>query len=218
MNDVLDEQQKELLRLFGGRVKFNEPLSKHSSLRIGGPALAWISVETEDELISALRMAREYELDWLINGLGSNTLFPDQGFAGLVLRLTGEFAQWHVNGDIAHVGAGVVNAHLVRGLLKEGWVGMEFLTLIPGTFGGAVVMNAGTREKELSEILEEVRVLSLEEPRMATLTPEKLEMRYRHAEIPSRGVVCSGSIRLAKGDVASASANVKADKDRRNET
>lgn len=218
MNDVLDEQQKELLRLFGGRVKFNEPLSKHSSLRIGGPALAWISVETEDELSNVLRMARDFELDWLINGLGSNTLFPDEGFDGLVLRLTGEFARWHVDDGVAYVGAGVVNAHLVRGLLKEGWVGMEFLTLIPGTFGGAIVMNAGTREKELSEILEEVRVLSLEEPRMATLTPENLDMRYRHAEIPAGRVVCSGAIRLTRGDVAAASANVKADKDRRNET
>jgi len=218
MKDLRGEQQKKLVELLGGHVRLEEPMSRHSSLRIGGPALAWAEVATKGELESVLRMARELGTQVVVNGLGSNTLFPDEGIDGFVIRLSGDLATWEVHDGTVEVGAGTVNAHLVRGLLKEGWVGMEFLTLIPGTFGGAIAMNAGTRETELSTILRQVELMLPDEPRMVTMTPTELNMSYRHCALPTGAVVVAGTIEVQEGDVSQAQAAMKADKDRRNLT
>lgn len=208
----------------GERMRENELLSKHSSLRIGGPARYWAEVHTDEELHDVLEFARAKGLPTEIVGLGSNSLFPDAGLEAIVIRLAGEFAQWQVESQddqaIVRVGAGVVNAHLVRGLLKEGWIGMEFLALIPGTFGGAVAMNAGTRETELSQILRHVHLVVPSEPRkVSTVTPDRLHMAYRHSKLPETGsVVVGGGISVRRGDVDAASVRVKDDKDRRNRT
>jgi UDP-N-acetylmuramate dehydrogenase len=124
-----------------------------------------------------------------------------------------------VEGQQAWVGGGVVNAHLVRGLLKSGWTGMEFLSLIPGTFGGAVAMNAGTKDKELSAILVEFEILDPAQPRtVRTMTPQLAQMAYRHTEIPEGGIILGGRIVLENGDVVMAEQAVRQDKDRRNAT
>ena len=141
-----------------GRLVFDEPLSRHCSLRIGGPAGVWAGAATERELLEVLEASAEADAQVEVVGLGSNVLFPDEGIDGVVIRMNGDLAEWHVDdtGDdsgIVHVGAGAVNAHVVRGLHSHGWVGAEFLALVPGTFGGAVAMNAGTKHGELAEVL-----------------------------------------------------------------
>lgn len=210
--------------LFGGRFKRDEPLSRHSSLRIGGPAAYWLEVASSEELRTAWRFATDHDLPLELVGLGSNTLFPDQGIPGVVIRLVGDFADWkvqEVDDGRAYVstGAGAVNAHLVRGLLKDGWIGMEFLVLIPGTFGGAITMNAGTREKELSSILRRVELFAPDEPGMATmLDASDMEISYRHTALPKGSIVTGGEIEVHRGDVDVAWERVRADKDRRNET
>ncbi len=211
------------LRALGDRLRPDEPLAKHGSLRIGGPARWWAEVEDQNELEAVAAWAADQHLDTVVVGLGSNTLFPDEGIDGVVIRLSGALATWSTrpakDGHVAEVGAGAINAHLVRGLLREGFIGMEFLSLIPGTFGGAVAMNAGTREKELSEILQEVTLWLPEEPgKVVTMSPNEIEMRYRHCELPPRAIVVSGVIAVEEGDVDAARSRVKADKDRRNET
>jgi UDP-N-acetylmuramate dehydrogenase len=209
---------------FGERLKRDEPLSRHSSLRIGGPAAYWLEVASLEELRTACRFAADNELPLELVGLGSNTLFPDEGIPGVVIRLVGDFTDWNVqeiDGERAHVsiGAGAVNAHLVRGLLKDGWIGMEFLVLIPGTFGGAITMNAGTRETELSSILRRVELYAPDEPRMATmLDASDIEISYRHTALPQGSIVTGGVIEVRRGDVDVAWERVRADKDQRNET
>ena len=210
--------------IFGARCKRREPLAKHGSLRIGGPAAYWIEAHDVEELQRARRFAEDNGLPLVLVGLGSNVLFPDEGIEGVVVRLAGDFGSWSVepqDGDeaLVSIGAGALNAHLVRGLLKEGWTGMEFLVLIPGTFGGAVVMNAGTRETELSSVLERVELFAPQEPRMVTvLDATQIEMTYRHTELPEGSVVTGGVIRVRRGDTDAAWERVKADKERRNET
>ncbi len=204
----------------------DEPLSRHSSLRIGGMADHWIEVGTLDDLWALL--AALGDSDCYPVGLGSNTLFPDEGIEEPVIRLVDELASFTVQPEsdgracTAHVMAGAINAHLVRGLLGDGWVGAEFLILIPGTFGGAVALNAGTKEKELKAILDSVwlaiRDDEAEQWRVERRTAQSLAMRYRHTKLPPQAMVVSGSLHLETGDVEAARERVQQDKKRRNRT
>jgi UDP-N-acetylmuramate dehydrogenase len=209
---------------FGERFRRRESLAKHSTLRIGGEALFWIEVASLEELRWARDFAAEQGRTLVPVGLGSNVLYGDDGIDDVAIRLVGDLAAWDVQPiddqrSLVHIGAGTVNAHLVRGLLKEGWIGMEFLVLIPGTFGGAVTMNAGTREKELSSILRRVEVFAPDEPGMVTvLEASQIEISYRHTELPQRSIVTGGVVEVYRGDVDAARERVQQDKDRRNET
>lgn len=213
---------------FGSRLRFDEPLSKHSSLRIGGPAKLWAEPHTKDELIELLQLAHQQDLPIYFVGLGSNTLFDDAGLPGLALKLSGELAQWHQlepagEGDqLVYAGAGAINAHLVRGLLKQGLINHEFLVLIPGTFGGAIAMNAGTKEQEIKSILRQVELVHLNATTGAVqierVDASALNLRYRHADLAPNTYIIGGVIQVAQGDVELAQSNVQADKDRRNRT
>lgn len=208
------------------RLIVGEPLSRHSSLRIGGQASRWIEVGTPEDLWSLLAVLAGEKFHCV--GLGSNTLFPDEGIEAPVIRLVGSMANWslesHQDRRIARVEvmAGAINAHFVRGLLRDGWVGAEFLTLIPGTLGGAVALNAGTKEKELDQVLESVWLAIPDWDRRAWTVErrgiEELELRYRHTELPKGSLVVAATLRVERGDVDAAQRRVRADKERRNRT
>lgn len=204
------------------RVLFNEPLTKRSSLRIGGLASFWIEVGSRKDLVDLMALLGDAPFSCV--GLGSNSLFPDAGIHFPLLRFVGELATWQVQADGSEVvvQAGAVNAHLVRGLLKENLVGAEFLALIPGTFGGAVALNAGTREKDLASILAAVDVLRFDDLKKCYLFEEleaaQIELEYRKAKLPPKSVVLGGRIHVESGDAVEAKRRVKADKDSRNQT
>ncbi len=204
----------------------DEPLSRRGTWRVGGPAACWAQPDDLTQLTRALTIARDADQHTHVVGLGSNALFSDAGLTGLTLRLSGALAQVEVlasgEADVieARVGAGAVNAHVVRTLLARGLVGAEFLSLIPGTFGGAVVTNAGTRAQEIASILRRVSLLvpsakgwSYEEH-----PAEALQLSYRHAALPEGALVVGGVIALAVGDADAARERVRADKERRNLT
>ena len=208
------------------RLVVDEPLCRRSSLRIGGPARWWIEVGAIDDLLSLLAELADEEFHCV--GLGSNTLFPDGGVEAPVVRLVDELAAWSIKEDGAsgrakvEVMAGAINAHLVRGLLARGLVGAEFLTLIPGTFGGAVALNAGTKERELEEILESVLLARPDKQQgcwhIERWTPAELSMSYRKASLPEGSVVVGGLIAVEEGDVEGARQRMADDKERRNQT
>jgi UDP-N-acetylmuramate dehydrogenase len=209
-------------------VERNEPLSRHSSLRIGGPASLWVEAETERELRCVLDWAVRKEEEVYVVGLGSNALFPDEGIDGIVVRLTGGLADWRIEREsgesaIVRVGGGTVNAHLVRGLLDAGWIGAEFLRLVPGTFGGAVAMNAGTKEAELASILVETRLVSVTRGGLEERTcgPDALELDYRDSNVERDEIVVEGWVCVRAGgddDVDAAREKMERDRERRDET
>lgn len=221
-------------------VRMDEPLDKHCSVRIGGQARVWAEVGSEAALKATLEAARRLDLEVHVVGLGSNVLFPDAGIDGLVMRLVDDLADWELEtlageeregGEgpetmdraVVCVGAGAVNAHVVRGLLADGWVGAEFLTLIPGTFGGAVAMNAGTKEGELSSILRDAVILRPNEDgsgefERRRLSGEELGLRYRHSDLPEGAVVVEGRIDVRRGDAEAARQRMRADRERREQT
>ena len=227
-SEGIDERLARWLERKGvaSRIVRDEPLSRRSSLRIGGPARRWVEVGELEDLFSLL--AAICDEPFFCVGLGSNTLFPDEGIDEPVIRLVDEMAGWTIepmdDGQRARVRvrAGAINAHLVRGLLKEGWVGAEFLSLIPGTFGGAVALNAGTKEKELAAILEDVWLAIPDGAnsrwKVERKTPGEIDLSYRHAELPGGALVIGGTVIVERGDVESAKELVRADKERRNRT
>lgn len=219
-NHNLSDALKALLE---DRCRIDEPLSRRTSLRIGGPASWWTEPHTLKEVQQIVELAARHERSVHLVGLGSNALFPDEGIDGVVMRLSGELSTWQVCEDrddavLIEVGAGCVNAHLVKALLKQGFVGAEFLMLIPGLFGGGVVMNAGTRDAELGGILERVTYIDSADGMIHTVSADTLHMTYRHATLPRGAIVVSGVIRVMRGDVGLARERAQQDKDRRNVT
>jgi UDP-N-acetylmuramate dehydrogenase len=207
-------------------IESDASLARHSSLRIGGTAEYWVEPSSKSALRAVLREAAAAGLPVYVVGLGSNVLFPDGHLDGAVVRLVGDFSDWHIEaerGDRAEVcvGAGCVNAHLVRGLLDEGWVGTEFLRLVPGTFGGAVAMNAGTKEAELAEILADAELMvSTPDGEVVErrLTADSLSLAYRHSDLPEGAIVTGGRIEVQRGDVERARRKMEHDRERRDET
>ncbi len=210
----------------GRRCRTGESLARRSSWRVGGEAALWVEPHDRAELLLVLEQAQACGVEILPVGLGSNALYPDEGLDACLLRLGGDLASTSVladsGGGTVHmeVGAGIPNAHLVRSALDAGLVGAEFLLLIPGTFGGAVALNAGTKEQEVASILTEVELAI---PRDGAWALERvpaadLDMRYRHCDLPAGAVVLSGTLALARGDVDAAHERAQYDKDRRNRT
>jgi len=137
----------------------NEPLKRHTSLRIGGPADYFCVPKNTDELREALQFAKERKLRLAIMGAGTNLLALDSGFRGLVIKLYGGLNWIKIHRPKAQVGSGVALAKLLFALAKKGLGGIEFMAGIPGSVGGAVYMNAGAWEKWIGDFVEEVRAV-----------------------------------------------------------
>lgn len=217
---MIKENWADLEKDFQGRLKKDELLSQHSTLRIGGPTRFWVEVKSLVELQRVIELANQERWPIEVVGLGSNVLFSDEGYNGVMLRLSGELAGWNILDEgLVEIGAGAINAHLVKGLLKNGLVGAEFLVLIPGTFGGAVAKNAGTKNDEMSSILKSIQIITLDQPRKVTsMSAAEINLSYRHAELPMRSLIVGGQIQLKTGDSEMASKNVRADKTNRSKT
>ncbi|OGB89140.1 UDP-N-acetylenolpyruvoylglucosamine reductase [candidate division WOR-1 bacterium RIFCSPHIGHO2_01_FULL_53_15] len=137
----------------------NEPLKKHTSFRIGGPAEYFCAPTNIDELREALKFARENRLPVAILGMGTNLLALDNGFRGLVIKLGGGLNKVTVRGRVIHAGAGTLLPVLLNIAARRGLAGLEFLAGIPGTVGGAAAMNAGAWDGEIGRYVDRVRAL-----------------------------------------------------------
>ena len=186
----------------GERMDLAVPLSRLTTLRIGGPARAVCRLHTPDDARRFLENAREHEIPAVCLGGGSNVLADDAGFEGLVLRVaTTDLA---VRGDTVVAGAGHDFDALVVATLQAGLVGLEFASGIPGSLGGALVGNAGCYGHEISEFLVEATVLRAD-GRVETVGPEDFAFAYRHSVLKDSGdLVLEAVLRLRRGDTAAA--------------
>ncbi len=130
-----------------------EPLSKHTSLSIGGPADYYADVSTLQELIALRRVVAQHHLPVFFLGAGSNLLVSDKGIRGLVIHLQGEFRAIEFQGTTVNVGAGAMMPAVAKQAAEHGLSGVESLIGVPGTVGGGLVMNAGTREGWLGNVV-----------------------------------------------------------------
>lgn len=141
----------ELMRFddaFDGTIRLNEPMARHTTYRIGGPVRAFAEVNSIAALGAVLKVCANEQIPWYVAGKGSNLLVCDEGFDGVVIVLAGEFRSWHFDDEAQRVvvGAGTILSRLVQEVFHRGYSGLEFAVGTPGTVGGALVQNAGTRK------------------------------------------------------------------------
>ena len=189
-------------KLTAGTLLEREPMSKHTSFRIGGPADLFVQPANEEELWNALHLARQEKVPFFIVGNGSNLLVSDEGFRGMILHTGGMLKDIFVEGDVIYAQAGALLSTVAKTALEHGLAGMEFAAGIPGTLGGAVCMNAGAYGGEMKDILLDAEVLTQEGERLV-LPVEELNLSYRHSVIFEKNyVVLAAHIRLSRGDTA----------------
>lgn len=163
-------------------LKPDEPLAAHTSLAIGGPADYFVEVLTHAQLVALRKYLRKYPLPTFFLGAGSNLLVSDRGIRGVVIHLSGELRQCAIDGDRVTVGAAMWLPALARQCAEQGLSGLEALIGVPGTVGGGLVMNAGTREGVLGDVVESVEVLD-SDARVRRLPREALGLEYRRSNL-----------------------------------
>lgn len=172
-------------------LKENEPLSRHSTFRIGGPARWFVEVQTVDSMVEALLWAKEKALPILLIGRGSNSLFDDQGFSGLAILNRIESITLSEEGRVV-AGGGASFAKLGIETSRQGWSGLEFASGIPGTVGGAVVMNAGANGQETADTLVSVDLVT-KQGELRTADRSTLSFSYRTSPFQGGNEVVVGA-------------------------
>ncbi len=189
----------QLKQMMGdGEVLTGEPMSRHTTFRVGGPADVLVRPKVE-QLAGVLGLCREYGEPYTLIGNGSNLLVGDGGIRGVVVELAEPAGAIVVNGNEITAQAGAMLAKIANTAAAAGLAGMEFASGIPGTIGGAVVMNAGAYGGEMKDILVCVKVLD-EQGEARELSVEELDLGYRHSCIPEKHyLVTEATIRLTPG-------------------
>ena len=196
------QNKNEWIRKLGEQVEIlvAEPMKNHTTFRIGGPADALALPKTPEEVAEVVRFCHEHAQPYYVLGNGSNLLVSDEGYRGLVLQLYRNFNDIHVNGETITVQSGAMLAAVARTAYQTGLTGLEFASGIPGTIGGAVVMNAGAYGGEMKNVLKEVTVLT-KEGEVLVIPAKALELGYRTSVIPKNGWIVLGAVlQLEKGD------------------
>lgn len=182
------------------RIFLDEPMSKHTTFRVGGPADIFIKVQTIDELKNALKILKENNIKVYIVGNGSNLLVKDKGIRGAVIKL--EFCQIEKTDELTfEVGAGVLLAKLSRIAYEESLTGLEFAYGIPGTIGGAVKGNAGAYLREMKDVVVSSTYLDTSDLNLYTINNEEHNFEYRNSRFNNTDdIIISSIIKLEKGN------------------
>ena len=195
-----DIKQKFCRELGEEQVLFEEPMKRHTTFRIGGPAEVFVMPKTIEQVKTAVRICREEDLDWFVLGNGSNLLVSDQGYRGVIIQMGRNIGQVTVEGTEIHAAAGALLSSIASAARKASLTGFEFAGGIPGTLGGAVVMNAGAYGGELKDVLKEVTVMD-RDGEIRIIPADELEMGYRTSIIKTAGyLVLSAVVSLEEGD------------------
>ena len=196
------ERFKQKLLRAGIPFRENEPLAAHCTFKIGGPAQLFVQPQTEQQLCSAAALCKEQAVRYYLLGNGSNILFADEGFAGVVIDISALGSDIAVEGNMLTAGAGVRLVALCRAALEHGLSGLEFAYGIPGTVGGAVYMNAGAYGGEMKDVLTVVRYLTAE-GEVVQASAAELDLSYRHSIFEENGgCILSAQFALQPGNAA----------------
>ena len=209
----MTDWRAELGDVLGDKVEFNAPLANKVAFKIGGPADAFAKPVNAGDLAHILRIADGANLPITILGTGSNVLVSDKGIRGITVRLSGaltEVVLLEDNSDfgVLRVGSGALNPPVVNTALQNGLIGIEFLATIPGTFGGALIMNAGAHGGEIGPFVEKVNVLV---PGLGEVTRAGADcgFSYRNSSFSPSEIITESVLRIPKGDAEKARAHLK---------
>lgn len=190
----------DLLSANIGKVQENEPLLKHTTIKIGGPADLFVEPSSSESLAKALQIIKKHGVKWRAIGRGSNLLVSDKGIEGVVLKLGIGLDDFELHEDLLTVGGGCSIVRLATIISKKGLSGLEFASGIPGSIGGAVYMNAGAHGSDISKILVKAQIL-FDDGRLEWLTNEDLEFSYRTSVLQEKkpGICLNAVLKLEKG-------------------
>ena len=189
--------ENKLITCFRDRLLLDEDLSTRCHYEVGGRARYFLFPDGEQDLVTALELARQHDLPYFILGNGTNVLFSDRGFNGLIISMTGSFKQLSLQDDGVSVlaGAGVGLQDLIDWCIQHSLGGLEKLSGIPGSVGGALRMNAGSYGTDISSRLEGARILG-EDARFHDVPASSLGLSYRHSTF--KGVAVSAAFNLER--------------------
>lgn len=184
----------------GENIRRQEPMSLHTTFRIGGPADLFVTPGSIQAVADSIRICKETQTPYAVIGNGSNLLVSDTGYRGVIIQIGRNLNQVSVNGEEIRAQAGAMLSVIAKTALSESLTGFEFASGIPGTLGGAVVMNAGAYGGEMKDVLTEVTVLT-REGEIRTVPAEKLEMGYRTSLAAKNGwIILEAVLKFQKGD------------------
>lgn len=206
----------EALDDYSGEIRWNEPIAPYTSLKVGGPAEVMVFPKTVFEVAFLMDRVSRHQLPWFILGGGSNLLVRDGGIEGVVLHLKHLHQIEEKDSGILVAEAGVSFPKLSTYAKEKALSGLEFAVGIPGTVGGAVVMNAGIPNEETEAVLKELTLVD-EDGEIQTYPRERVPFGYRSAHLP-KGVVFSASFQLAPAPVEQIDEKMKRLLKRRRET
>ena len=181
-------------------ILIDEPMSRHTTFRVGGPADFFVTPKAKEEVRDVIRICKEAGMPYYIIGNGSNLLVSDAGYRGVVVQIYKEMNEVKVEGDLVKAQAGALLSGIAAKALGAELSGFEFASGIPGTIGGACVMNAGAYGGEMKDVLEFVTVLT-GEGKIIELGRNELELGYRTSVIAKKGYIVLGAVlKLERGD------------------
>ena len=178
----------------------DEPMSRHTTFRVGGPADFFVTPKAKEEVRDVIRICKEAGMPYYIIGNGSNLLVSDAGYRGVIVQIYKEMNEVKAEGDLVKAQAGALLSGIAAKALGAELSGFEFASGIPGTIGGACVMNAGAYGGEMKDVLESVTVLT-GEGKIIELDRNELELGYRTSVIAKKGYIVLGAVlKLERGD------------------
>ena len=214
---MLELYKEEISSLVNSKILFDEPLKKHTTFGVGGLASIFIYPSSIDDLKKILKYSFKNNIKIFFMGSGSNMLISDNGFNGIVICLRKSFKNFDYNDSFETIaGTGVMLGQMVRTLSKNSVKGLESLIGVPGTLGGALIMNAGAYGSEISNYLVSIKCITLEGNEKIYMK-EDLEFSYRYSNIPKNEVVVEAKFQFQTGDINEIKINKdKASQSRRN--
>jgi UDP-N-acetylmuramate dehydrogenase len=189
--------KSDLIKICGENVKFNEPMKKHTSFKIGGPAEMLIEPENEEQFKCVIKRLKEDNISYCIIGAGSNLLVGDKGISGAVIKMAKDFGGLSLSGDTITAGSGVMLSKLANFAASNGLSGLEFAGGIPGTVGGAVYMNAGAYGGEMKDVVISTRYMT-DSGEIKEITGDEHKFVYRGSVFSSGGYILSTTFKLNK--------------------
>lgn len=196
-NDMFEKLSKIIKK---ENIYINEPMKKHTTFRVGGPADYFVLPTEVSQITNIIELCKAEQIPYFILGNGSNLLVSDKGYRGVVIQIYKNMNQIQIDGCKIKAQAGVLLSQIAKKALDAGLAGFEFASGIPGTLGGAAVMNAGAYGGEMKDVLTSVTVLD-ENGQMLHLEAKDLQLGYRTSIIKEKGyVVIEAELELQVGD------------------
>ena len=198
--------KQEIKKITKGIILFDEPMSKHTSYGIGGPARAYVTPKNKEDLVSILKFSKDNNIPSYFIGSGSNLLVSDDGIDGIVITLGKSFNKLEINKNNVFAETGVMLGKMVKECTKRNLSGLESLIGVPGTLGGALIMNAGAFGGEISNYLEYVSVITMSGDEKK-YQQKDIKFNYRNSSFSDNEILINANFKFIFSDQKTVSKN-----------